>query len=407
MRLLFVIPTSPVPVFSGGSQRIVQVLRRLATRHEVIVAGFWRSEEQRAGLERFGEELNIRVEPVAFERMHVNSRLPAVLLRRARARFGHLPADVVMWDQPQMHRAIGQIIATHSPHLLQAEYPYLAPYALAQPTLPKTLAIYEVPSIHFGDQADLAANNVERTRLRRQASAWRDYESAVCPQFDLTVTVSAEDAGVIEGQAPSARVAVWPNGVDTKALQPGPIRPQANRLLFVGSPNHAPNIDGACWLLREIWPVLRARHPDLRLTLTNMDTQAVRACAQPGVEITGRLPDLTPEYRRADIALAPLRAGAGTRLKVLEAFAQGVPVVSTSIGHKGLQAVPGVHLLSADTVNDFVAAIQRLLESADLRRRLADSARRLVEEQYDWDRIAELHEQGFGEVLENRDLKSL
>ncbi len=148
--------------------------------------------------------------------------------------------------------------------------------------------------------------------------------------------------------------------------------------------------------------MLRQRNPELKLTLVNLEHPQVRACLQSSVELLGRLSDLKPVYRQTDIAVIPLRAGSGTRLKILEAFAFGVPVVSTTIGWEGLAVEPGQHLLSADSAQDFVAAVEQLINNRDDRERLANHARELVVERYDWSHIAHLHETVYADVLELR-----
>ena len=179
------------------------------------------------------------------------------------------------------------------------------------------------------------------------------------------------------------------------------MRSQVRRLLFVGSPTHEPNLDAACWLVKAIWPKLYTRHPDLSLTLLNLDHPRVRACSanMPRIQIVGRVPDVLPFYHQADIALAPIRTGSGTRLKILEAFAAGVPVVSTSIGYEGLHVVPEKHLLVGDSPEALIASIERLIDSLSLREALVQHARTLVEKAYDWRKIVDDLDRDYIEML--------
>lgn len=397
MRLLLLFPTSPLPVFSGGRRRIYEVTRRLARRHELTILAFWRDEEARAGLAQLAAETGAEVVAVPFREGRWERYGPAAWRRAWRAWRGPLPADVVLWQRPGMQAALAQVLARQAVDLIQVEWPYLAPYALAHPHIPAVLITHDIFSVALRRRAGLEGR-LRRSRLAAQARRWERYEAAMYPRLAAVAAMSAVDAEHIRRLAPTARVVILPNGVDTAALTPGPVRAQARHLLFVGSPTHAPNLDAACWLLETIWPRLKARHPELTLTLANLDHPQIRRRLGVGVECTGRLPDLTPLYRRADIALAPLRAGSGTRLKILEAFALGVPVVSTSLGHEGLEVTPGEHLLGADDAEAFVAAIERLLADADLRRRLAAQARRLVETHYDWEAIVARHERLYLEL---------
>ncbi len=393
MRLLLLFPTSPLPVFSGGRRRMYEITRRLARRHELTILAFWRDEEARAGLAQLAAETGAEVIAVPLRQGRWGHYGPGAWIRRWQALRGPLPADVVLWQRSAMATALADSLARKGVDLIQVEWPYLAPYVLHHPRPPAVLITHDIFSVALARRAGLERRGRLRRRLLEQARRWQHYETDLYPRLAAVAAMSAVDAGHIRRLAPTARVVILPNGVDTAALTPGPVRPQARHLLFVGSPTHAPNLDGACWLLETIWPPLKARHPELTLTLANLDHPRIRRRLTVGVECTGRLPDLTPLYRRADIALAPLRAGSGTRLKILEAFALGLPVVSTGLGHEGLEVTPDEHLLSADDAETFVAAVERLLADADLRRYLALQARHLVETRYDWEIIVAQHEE--------------
>ncbi len=376
-----------------------EILRRLAPRHEITVLGFWRNEEARVGLAQLGRELGIEVNAIPFARLGRDRQLIPTVWQRWQGRRAGLPTDIALWDQLAMRQAIRQTLAQKPIDVVQVEWPYLAPYALAHPERPNLLITHDIFSIGIARRAAVAPSPRQRRQLEQQANAWARYESLIYPRFGAVAAMSAADADIIRQRAPAARVIILPNGVDTVALTPGEVRAQPRNLIFVGSPTHPPNLDAACWFLTAIWPNLHQHHPDLHLTLVNLDHPQVRACLRPGVELLGRQPDLAPLYRQADIAIAPLRAGSGTRLKILEAFALGIPVVSTPVGHEGLSVLPGEHLLSAETAATFGDAIARLLADADLRRRLAANARTLAVAHYDWDQIAAQHEAVYNDLV--------
>ncbi|HEY53823.1 MAG TPA: glycosyltransferase [Caldilineae bacterium] len=399
-NLLFLLSTSPLPIASGGQLRMYHVLRALARRdHVITVLSFWREEGERRGLTQLAGELGIDVVTVPFTRLSRSIRTPSGFLQMLVTQVQGRPGDIAIWSQPAMFQALEQALASASIDLIQVEWPYLAPYALAHPHIPRVLVTYDIFSVALSRRAALAANPFSHFWLRRQASVWKRYEASLYGQFAAIGAMSAVDAEIIRHRNAAANPVILPNGVDTTALTPGEIRPLVRNLLFVGSPTHAPNLDAACWLLTAIWPELHRRHPELELTLVNLEHPQVRACLKPGVELLGRVPDLKPIYRQADIAVAPLRAGSGTRLKILEAFALGVPVVSTTIGWEGLTVTPGKHLLSADDAQDFVEAIEHLIGYPHERERLVRQARALVVEHYDWSHIAQLHETMYESVL--------
>jgi glycosyltransferase involved in cell wall biosynthesis len=413
MRILVLSPISPLPIFSGGRTRLFNITRQQARRHELTFVSFWRHDEEWQGLQKLAQDLQIRVIPVAFQSKRRLLRHPgrdALAVARAYGRaWRHgWPAAIPAWEQGAMFRALRQELAARRYDILQVEWPYLASYALQPGMPPAVLITHDVFSVGIQRRAALAHD----ARLHAQARRWRTYEGMIYARFELVAAMSTQDATFIRERAPDAHIIISPNGVDTQRLTPGVIREDAQQVLFVGSPTHAPNLDAACWLLREIWPPLQRQNPHAKLTLVNLKHPKVQQCAagQQNVRITGRLPELSAVYGQADVALAPLRAASGTRLKILEAFALGVPVVSTSIGHEGLAVEPGRHLLTADTPAAFAAAIQRALRDVALRRELARNGRLLAEQRYDWVRIVDSLDDAYRMVVHNdtgRNLQSL
>jgi glycosyltransferase involved in cell wall biosynthesis len=262
-------------------------------------------------------------------------------------------------------------------------------------------AIYDAHNAEHILQARAAA--VERGRAVRwpaalyahtQARKLRCYERIVRLACDLTLAVSAPDRDALVALAPEKPVAIVPNGVDAASYRPIPLRAATEvaagpRLLFFGTLDYRPNVDAARWLVREIWPAICQSFPHAELAIVGArPTAAVRALSRrAGVVVHGDVPDVRPHLAVADIVVVPLRFGAGSRLKVLEALAAGRPVVSTPLGCEGLAVRDGCHVLLAADAPGFVAALDRLCRGERLRAALARAGRQLVEERYDWSRI--------------------
>jgi glycosyltransferase involved in cell wall biosynthesis len=205
-------------------------------------------------------------------------------------------------------------------------------------------------------------------RLHRQAGA-RVTATVVCSALDAE---RARAKGV-------GRVGVVPNGYRWVRDPVGEVEVGSPpTVLFAGTLRYPPNAEAARFLVGEVRPPLVALVPDVRIRLVGLSTPALSDLDDPpGVSIVGQVPDIGVELARADLVVVPLRFGSGTRLKVLEAFAQRVPVVSTSLGAEGLGAEDGVHLLIADTPASLAAACARLLADLSLRRRVVDAAHQL------------------------------
>lgn len=227
--------------------------------------------------------------------------------------------------------------------------------------------------------SDRLARSVESRLVAR-------LEARAATAARLSITTSALDAERLRALAPGANVEAVPNSVDLPAL---PLLPpcegQPPRLLFVGALDYPPNRDAVETLLREHLPVLRAACPELQVRLVGHDQSGeLSALArQNGLEVTGRVDDLLPHYRESTAVYLPIRGGGGTRIKVVEAFALGRPVLSTRVGVEGLDVRAGEHYLEVERPEDGVAALAavRRGEAADLVRR----ARQLAEERYGHD----------------------
>ena len=228
-----------------------------------------------------------------------------------------------------------------------------------------------------GDAGEARAAAAEAARYVRHEAAW-------LPRFDLLTTCTDAHARQVAAAYPGCRAAVVPN---TVAL-PTSARPRpapCGRILFVGNLSYRPNVDGICGFVRDVYPRLRERYGDgvaLRIAGGAPAPEVARLAAHPGIVVVANPPDLRPHYEWADLAVVPIAAGGCTRIKLLEAFAHGVPVVATTIGAEGIAAEHGAHLVIADAPEGFAAACCRVLSDPALAARLAAAARQLVEAAY-------------------------
>lgn len=204
------------------------------------------------------------------------------------------------------------------------------------------------------------------------------------PRFSSVLATSATDAEVARSIAPAARVAVYANAIP---LVPLPQREDCQAIVFSGNMEYHPNRSAVRYFRREIWPRLRERWPDLVWRLVGKNATAVRpfTSGDPRIEVSGEVEDAVRELARAQVAVVPLLAGSGTRLKILEAWAAGTAVVSTSIGAEGLPVRDGEHILLADGPAAFAEAVSRLLACREMRDRLGKAGRLLMEKEFTWE----------------------
>jgi glycosyltransferase involved in cell wall biosynthesis len=209
-------------------------------------------------------------------------------------------------------------------------------------------------------------------------------ERAWLPRYSSVLATSKNDADLVRWIAPKTHVTVYPNALP---LVPQPARGNDEAIVFSGNMEYHPNVDAVRTFRAQVWPILRARHPSLMWRLAGKNPQAVAAftAGDPRIDVVGPVPDAVIELARSRIAVVPLRTGSGTRLKILEAWAAGLPVVSTTIGAEGLPARHGENLLLADGPDDFADAVTRLLTCPELCQSLGAAGRLLLEKEFTWE----------------------
>ena len=226
----------------------------------------------------------------------------------------------------------------------------------------------------------------------------KQYEGMLVRTFNRTLTVSeidkqtlvqtASEGGRFNKPFPESKISVVPIAIDTALLQPVTRQIGSRNILTLGTLRYPPNAEGILWFANEVFPILCQRLPDVSLTIigANPSRQIQRlASIYPGrVQVTGYVQDLKPYVECAGTMVVPVRAGSGMRVRILEAFAMGIPVVTTTIGLEGIEAVPGEDALIADTPEDFASAVVRMLTDQSLQAVLSANGRKLAEERYDW-----------------------
>ncbi|HLK32896.1 MAG TPA: glycosyltransferase [Terriglobales bacterium] len=243
-----------------------------------------------------------------------------------------------------------------------------------------------------------APDLLRRLYAKRTASQLQKVERQLARQCDAHTMVSERDRSALLHWHPAADAFVIENGVDVEQFAPTfPVSttdnpsPDRSDVVFVGSMDYHANIDAVLYFVRQVWPQVRSANPRLHFTIVGSNpTAEIRQLAVPGsIQVTGTVDDVRPYYTRAVAAVVPLQIGGGSRLKILEAMAAGVPVVSTTLGAEGLAVTPGLDIVLADTPGAMAAAILEVAAATERQQALARHGRRLVEQRYDWRAIGE------------------
>lgn len=402
-RLLFLCQTLPWPPDAGVSIRSHHIMRLLAGHFDVTALCFYRRgirptpelvRESVSVLERFA-----RVEAFPIPQEHSRPRLAWDHVRSiATGR----PYTWYAYDAADFSARLDHLLDTGSFDIVHVDSLDLSRYLPLLRGLPVVCTHHNVESSLLQRRADAEPSWPLRRYLGLQAALTEREERRWCARVDLNIVVSPADARELRRLVPRARIEIVPNGVDVDAFRPATTGGRG--LVFVGGHGWLPNRDAMEYFGADVLPRIRATHGDIDVVWIGRapDAEAQRFERRYGIRMTGYVDDIRPHVAAASCYIVPLRIGGGTRLKILDAWALGKAVVSTSIGCEGLDAVDGGNILIADDAAGFADAVSRVLREPDLRNRLGDAARATAERTYDWNVIGRSMAGLYADVLRSR-----
>ena len=385
MHLLQLAPRVCWPLDTGAKLRNYHLARVLAERARVTLLAFTDHEQSLADLENLYEQvIAVRRDPgYTFSKV-------------LRGALGPTPLPVLNYTTEAMKGALERILREENFDIVQVESIHLMAYlpiirAARKPPL-VVCDWHNIESELMQRYSEREPSLPRRVYARRTARLMSQFERRAIREFDAHVVVSQRDAERLHNLDPDARVFLIENGVDTayysgQQVEPAPSQlTLKRRIVFVGSMDYHANVHGVLNFADNVWPRVRDRQPNLVFTIVGRDpTAEVRKLSSiPGVEVTGTVDDVRPYYRDAVAAIVPLNVGGGSRLKILEAMASGVPVVSTTLGAEGLDVRDGENILIVDTNEKLADAIIKVIVDAEQRNHLILGGRTLVTKRYDW-----------------------
>jgi glycosyltransferase involved in cell wall biosynthesis len=385
VNILFLSQVLPYPLDAGPKVRMYYMLRYLAQRHDVTLVSFARGE---------------KAEYVKHLRSFCRA-VHTVTIRRSPARDAFFLLRSLLKNQPflierdhvpQMHTMIKDLLdnnhfdAIHADQLWMAQY--VAPGLLIKKVLDQHNAVWTIvyrlwQNSHLGPYRLLMA--LEWRKLQR-------YEAKVCGQFDHVVTVTEEDKRALQSLDSSNKLnlSVIPICIDPDTVPRVKQNVNAKNIVCIGGMFYPPNVDGVLWFARQVFPLVRHEIPESHFWIVGArpDRRIVQLGREDAsVQVTGYIEDTNVYLCDSAVFIVPLRAGGGMRVKILDAWARGIPIVSTTIGCEGIDVQPGVNILIADTPADFAQAVLRVIRDPALGKRLAENGRRWVETHYDWRQV--------------------
>ena len=387
MKILWIKSDFLHPTTRGGQIRTLEMLRRLHARHEVHYVAF-DDPSSPEGLQRTGEYAS-RVYPIAH---YVPPKASAAFVKQLLVGLvDPLPVAVARYRSDAMRRTISDVRKREQFDSVVCDF--LFPTPNIEDLGGCVLFQHNVETMIWRRHTE-HASGLKRMYFSAQAKRMFDWEAKVCRSCEGVIGVSSADARLMEQMFGVKDVGWVPTGVDVDYFRPRAAEPAAD-LVFLGSMDWMPNIDGMEFFVRDVLPLIRKRRPDCTVAIVGRKpAPAVVALGErdPHIRVTGTVDDVRPWLWGSAVSIVPLRIGGGTRLKIYESMAAGIPVVSTTVGAEGLDVSSPENIRLADRPEEFADCCVELLANASERTRMSRAASELVAQRFSWDSVTGLFE---------------
>ncbi len=394
MKILWVKPGKLLPLDTGGKLRTYNILRKLSAGHELTYLSYYGGQRDEAYEREILKELpgTVPIYTAAPDRTALARHLDYVRRLTWRA-----PYAVSKFTAPQVQRLLSDWIPQRRFDVAVCDFLSSTLNFPAHLATPTALFQHNVETILWKRKAGVEMKVLDRFVSQIEYAKMRTFEPQQCRRFHHVIAVSEADCEAMSTMVDPSHISVVPTGVDLSKYRYDPnARPSRPLVVFTGSMDWEPNIDGVEFFCKEVWPLVLAKVPEARFRVVGRDPHPrVKKLASSSVEITGTVPSIVDHLREAAVFAVPLRIGGGTRIKIYEGMAMGKATVSTTIGAEGLDVQHGRDILLEDTPPAFADAIVTFLQDEGVRGRY-EAAAAATARKYDWAVIA----QRFVEVLQ-------
>lgn len=375
MKILFITPYPPYPPEAGGKIRSYNLIREVARHHDVVLFTLADATDLQKMTDHFSRFLgSVEVFPVE----------PMGWFRKKRR-----PDFFRHFHSPGLEKRLVELLSRPGIDVIHVEELCLLD-ALPRTRVPRVLGRQKIDTFFYRALYE-SDGRLKSFKWQSDLVKMVGQEKRAKKIFQGHVVCSQVDANRLQVLTGKINYRVVPNGVDLEYFKPAPCAADERRtLVFTGSMDYEPNVDGAHFFVEEIWPKIREQAPDVEVLFVGhrpIDS-VLELGKQPGVTITGSVDDVRPYIRDASAVIVPIRIGEGTRLKILEAMAMRKPVVSTPPGAEGLRVKDGANISLAKDAEDFALRTLRLLENTDEAERIAVGGHETVSRTYGWNAIA-------------------
>jgi len=389
----------------GGLQRSRNLLKVLSKYHDIHLVCYYRNNDKIfvPDIEPAINDLKYYCKNVYIIPHELNNAQKVFLLLKSVVT--RTPYSANIYGSRQLLNKIQVLISDHSIDLIHSDTIGMIEPILNRINRLKVLTHHDVESHKMHRRYDNEGNRLKRIFFLQEYKALRRYEKKYCTRYDSNIAVSEMDKIRLKEIDGRINVNVIQNGVDCEYFQYHPRDETSRELIFTGALDYYPNVKAMLYFCGKIWPILKSRYPELKLTIIGKNPPSqLQSIAKDDnyINMLGYVEDIRPHIKRAKVFICPIMEGGGTRIKILDAFSQGIPVVSTTVGAEGLSLEKGKHILLADTVAEFVEAVTELMENEELSKNMGLSARKFVEENYSYDMIGKKMASVYKEMLDNQ-----
>ncbi len=374
----------PYPPTDSNRAVVFNLLRHFRNEHDVTMLAMTSGDDP--------EDVAV-VRGMVKELVLVEHRITKTPFRRLLSMLTIWPFGVLLYRNRDFAAALERLLRRKRFDVIIGGHINMAQYTVEVEHTPKVIAPLDAISLYYKRQLGLALNPAAFVYCLLQYWKVRRYERRTYSRYDACVMVARRDAEVIRELCPGLPIYFAPSGTDIPPDRG--VEKERASVAFSGVMDYPPNVDAAVYFATEIFPLVKAKVPGATFHVVGKDPNAeVRALVRrDGVVVTGTVPDVKDYLRRVDVYVCPMRLGAGMKMKVLEAMAVALPVVSTTRGAEGMDFVAGREFIAADEPAGFAAAVARLLVDEGLRREYGRWGRQAVERSYTWDAHARAWEE--------------
>ncbi|BDD87615.1 glycosyltransferase family 4 protein [Desulfofustis limnaeus] len=390
-NVLFLSQIVPYPPHGGVLQRGYNLIKEIARYNDIYLLAFVHPE-MLATEERISnsmEELKKICTDVSFFPLWPKKSLLHKWTAYALGLIYQKPFSTLAHRSTAFKQKIEEILSSKRVDIVHFDTIGLAPYLPLVQGLPTTLTHHNIESSLMARRAKVEENILKRWYIELQARRLRLYEKQMSGCFDINIMMSERDAAELLSIEPLCSTVIVPNGVDLEYFTMCKDI-QENIIIYTGGMNMFANKDAVLHFITDIWPIVKHKVPNARFVVIGQDPPSEllsQSRLDPSIQVLGYVDDIRPYVAKAAVYVVPIRVGGGTRLKVLDALAQGKAIVSTSIGCEGIGVTDGHDILIEDDDKEFALRVIDLLGDQALRNQLGLRARHLAESRYGWESV--------------------